>query len=170
MLVVPTLLLMGLVKFPPYLCAATKTARDVATEYTDMPIGSILPHKFKKYTVNGESYAELQDYHDDRPICSMIEVYVDNFMRVVIPISKSQLQHTAAAVMTGIHDVFPANDDDYGDDPISEKKLKKCEGQYSTVKTLLGFDFDGINKTMWLEMAKQEKLLTILRGWICTGH
>jgi hypothetical protein len=72
--------------------------------------------------------------------------------------------------MTGIHDVFPANDEDDGDDPISEKKLKKFEGQYSTIKTLLGFDFDGVNKTMWLETAKREKLLTILRGWIRTGH
>jgi hypothetical protein len=51
--------------------------------------------------------------------------------------------HTAAAVMTGIHDVFSANNDDNGDDHISEKKLKKLEGQYSTIKTLLGFDFDG---------------------------
>ena len=39
-----------------------------------------------------------------------------------------------------------------------------------TIKTLLGFDFDGINKTMWLEPAKRKKLLTILRGWIRTGH
>ena len=170
LLVVPTSLQMGWVESPPYFCAATETARDVATEYTEMPIGSLPPHKFAKYTVDGESYAELQDVHDNRSFRSMIEVYVDDFMSIVIPISKSQLQHTAAAVMTGIHDVFPANDEDDGDDPISEKKLKKGEGQYSTVKTLLGFDFDGINKTMWLEAAKREKLLTILRGWIRTGH
>ena len=72
--------------------------------------------------------------------------------------------------MTGIHDVFPADNDNDDDDPISEKKLKKLEGQYSTIKTLLGFDFDGIGKTMWLEAAKREKLLTILRGWIRNGH
>ena len=171
MLVVPTSLQMGWVESPPYFCAATETARDVATEYTDMPIGSIPHHKFEKYTIDGESYADLQDEgEDDKPFRSMIEVYVDDFMSLVIPISKSQLLHTAAAVMTGIHDVFPANDEDDGDDPISEKKLKKFEGQYSTIKTLLGFDFDGVNKTMWLETAKREKLLTILRGWIRTGH
>jgi len=44
------------------------------------------------------------------------------------------------------------------------------EAQYATLKMLLGFDFDGINKTMWLESAKRKKLLTILRGWIRTGH
>jgi hypothetical protein len=36
-------------------------------------------------------------------------------------------------------------------------------------KTLLGFDFDGEEKTMWLKEATREKLLTILKGWICTG-
>ena len=100
----------------------------------------------------------------------MLEVYVDDFMSLVIPVSKSQLKHTADAVMMGIHDIFPANDLDDGDDPISEKKLKNLEGQYSTEKTLLGFDFDGICKTMWLESAKREKLLTILRGWTRTGR
>ena len=36
MLVVPTLLQMGCVKSPPYFCAATETACDIAAEYTDM--------------------------------------------------------------------------------------------------------------------------------------
>jgi hypothetical protein len=170
MLVMPTSLQMGWVISLPYFCAATETARDIATKYTDMPIGSIPPHKFVRYTIDGESYAELPDDHDGRAFLTMIEVYVDDFMSLVIPISKSQLLHTASAVMTGIHDVFPANDEDDGDDPISEKKLKKLEGQYSTIKTLLGFDFDGVTKTMWLESAKRKNLLTILRGWIRTGH
>ncbi len=34
---------------------------------------------------------------------------------------------------------------------------------------LLGFNFDGLAKTMWLELAKREKLLTILKGWIWVG-
>ena len=155
---------------PPYFCAATETARDIATEYTDMPVGLLPDHKFTGYTVGGESYSGLPYDHHGHTFRSMIEVYVDDFMSLVIPVSQSQLVHTAVAVMTGIHDVFPANDDDNGDDPISEKKLKKLKGQYSTIKTLLGFDFDGKSKTMWLEAAKCEKLLTILRGWIRTGH
>jgi hypothetical protein len=67
--------------------------------------------------------------------------------------------------MTGIHYVFPLNIVN-SNDPISEKKLKKGEGQYSTLKTLLGFDFDGKQKTLWLEEKKQAKLLTTLKGWI----
>jgi hypothetical protein len=121
-----------------------------------MPVGSLPTHKFAKYVVGGESYAALPQDHNDKPFRTMLEVYVDDFMSLVIPVSKSQLKHTADAVMTGIHDVFPTNDLDDGDNPISEKKLKKLEGQYSTEKTLLGFDFDGIHKTMWLEAAKRK--------------
>jgi hypothetical protein len=157
MLVVPTSLQMGWVESPPYFCPASETARDIATEYTDMPVGSLPTHKFAKYVVGGESFGALRQDHTDQPFRTMLEVYVDDFMSLVIPVSQSQLQHTANAVMMGIHDIFPANDVDDSDDPISEKKLIKLEGQYSTEKTLLGFDFDGNNKTMWLEAAKRKK-------------
>jgi hypothetical protein len=94
-----------------------------------------------------------------------LEVYVDNFMSIAIPTSREQLEHVATAIMTGIHDVFPA-DIINSDDPISEKKLLKGEGQYSLLKTLLGFDFDGKQNTMWLEEKKGAKLLTILHSWL----
>ena len=87
MLVVPTSLQMGWVESPPYFCAATETARDIATEYIDMPVGAIPAHKFSKYTVGGESYSDLQEDHDGEPFWTMIEVYVDDFMSLVIPIS-----------------------------------------------------------------------------------
>jgi hypothetical protein len=98
----------------------------------------------------------------------MVEVYVDDFMSLVIPVSQEQLQHVVAAIRTGIHDVFPPVTNN-SNDPISEKKLRAQEGLYLTCKTLLGLDFDGTAKKMWLEAAKQEKLLTILKGWIQTG-
>jgi hypothetical protein len=67
--------------------------------------------------------------------------------------------------MMGIHDIFLA-DDNNSNDPISEKKLKQRDGEYATTKTILGFDFDGVNKTIWLEEAKRAHLLTVLHGWI----
>ncbi len=84
-----------------------------------------------------------------------MKVYVDDFMSLVIPVSREQLHHVATAMMMGFHDVFPP-DDNNGNNPILEKKLKKAEGQYSIQKTLLGFDFDGSAKTMWLKLAKRE--------------
>jgi hypothetical protein len=95
----------------------------------------------------------------------MVKVYVDDFMSLVIPVTREQHRHVANAIMHGIHDVFSPDEDD-SNDPTSEKKLKKGEGRYETRKTLLGFDFDGEAKTMWLEDAKWEKLLTIFKGWI----
>ena len=71
----------------------------------------------------------------------------------------------ATAIMTGIHDVFPEDIVD-SNDPISEKKLLKGVGQYALLKTMLGFDFDGKQKTMCLEEEKQAKLLTILHSWL----
>ena len=37
------------------------------------------------------------------------------------------------------------------------KNMVKGEGTYLTRKPLLGFDFDGQEKTMWLESAKHKK-------------
>jgi hypothetical protein len=54
--------------------------------------------------------------------------------------------------MTGIHDVFPGDEID-SNNPISDKKLKQLDGEYSTKKTILGFDFDGNEKNIWLEEA-----------------
>ena len=48
-------------------------------------------------------------------------------------------------MMTGIQNVLE-NDKNDGDNPISEKKPIILQGQYSMVKTLLGFDFDGVDK------------------------
>jgi hypothetical protein len=98
----------------------------------------------------------------------MTEINVDDFMSVIIPHSKQQLCHTARATMMGIHDVFPPDDVDENN-PISLKKLLKGDGQYSTEKCLLGFDFNGDDKTLWLE-AKRQALLTILHGWLRTAR
>ena len=70
--------------------------------------------------------------------------------------------------MTGIHDVSLPDTVD-SNEPISKKKLVKLEGRYSTQKILFGFDFDGIAKTTWLDVAKWEKLLTILESWVQSG-
>ena len=75
------------------------------------------------------------------------------------------MEHVARGILHGIHDVFPPSADNTTD-PILAKKLRKGEGTFDTTKCLLGFDFDGINKTIWLEEAKRTSLLTILHQWI----
>jgi hypothetical protein len=146
-----------------------ETARDVAKEYIKMPINSLHDHKFVKYTVGNKEYEALPARATkNMGFLYMVEVYVDDFMSLVIPISQDQLRHVAMAIMMGIHDVFLL-DANESNNPISKRKLIKDEGRYSSQKTLLGFDFNGSAKTMRLESAKREKLFTILKGWIRAG-
>ena len=71
----------------------------------------------------------------------------------------------ANAVMAGVHDIFPADEEDTAD-PISYKKLLKLEGMWALTKDILGFTFDGDNKTLWLESPKRDALLTTMKQWI----
>ncbi len=121
------------------------------TEYIETKISLLPSHKFKHYAVDSPNYTDLPEIAiESKGFGYMVEVYVNNFMSLVIPVSWEQLRHVANAIMHGIHDVFPPDEDD-SNEPISEKKLQKGEGRYDTRKTLLGIDFDGEGKTMWLE-------------------
>ena len=157
---------MGWVESPPYFCAATETARGITTTYIETGIGTLPNHKFEHYTCGAEAFDTLPAVADANNVFRYaLEVYVDDFISIVIPPSQEQLRHMANAIMEGIHDIFPSDDDD-ANDPISEKKLLKRDGQYDVLKTLLGFEFDDVGKTLWLEAAKREKLLTTLHTWI----
>jgi hypothetical protein len=59
-----------------------------------------------------------------------LEVYVSNFMSIVIPTLREQLEHITMVVTTGIHNVLPTDVFD-GNGLISEKKLLKGDSQYS---------------------------------------
>ncbi len=58
-LVIPTSLQMGWVELPPYFCAATETARDIALDYCNTPIGSLPLHKFNKHLTVDKDYNSL---------------------------------------------------------------------------------------------------------------
>ena len=161
--VVPTSLQMGWIESPPYFCTASETARDIAVEYCEMAVGSLPTHKFVEKTQPGEEEAKLCG--ESERLRYLIEVYVDDFISFVLAPSEEQLRHVATAVMHGIHDVFTPDADEERD-PISAKKLRKGDGAFSTRKCVLGFDFDGAEKKIWLEEEKRATLLAILKGWI----
>jgi hypothetical protein len=143
-LVVSTSLQMGWVESPPYFCLASKMARDIAEVYTNTPVGSLPPHKFMHHTCGDAEASKLpKTSHTPTMLRYRLEVYMDAFMSVVISTSQEQLNLVATAVLTKIHNIFPSNITNK-DNPISEIKIIKGEGQYSTLKILLGFNFDGI--------------------------
>jgi hypothetical protein len=68
-LVVPTLLQMGRVESPPYFCAATETARDIALDYSNTPIESLSPHKFVTQITGGKDFDMLLETSEDHNRC-----------------------------------------------------------------------------------------------------
>ena len=128
-------------------------------------MGTTGEHKFHKLTRDSEEYRALPATAQRRGLRYLVEVYVDDFVALAMAVSKAQLDHVAGGVMHGIHDVFPSNEDD-NEDAISLKKLRKHEGTWMLRKEILGFEFDGEEKTLWLEERKRNVLLTVLKGWI----
>jgi hypothetical protein len=79
----------------------------VAIDYSNTKIGSIPLHKFTHYT-QGE---EADHIHTVKgaTLRYCLEVFVDDFMSLVILTTKEQLDHVTSTIMTGIHDIFPPN-------------------------------------------------------------
>jgi hypothetical protein len=166
-LVVPSALQMGWVESPAYFCAASETARDVATEYIETPLNSTVDHKFVSHAMAGADVTSLpcNGQHDDFKY--FVEVYVDDFIPLAIASSQKQLRHIANSVLHGIHDVFPSRHDEM-EDPISMKKIRKGDGKWALQKDILGFHFNGNvgKKTIQLEAPKRDFLLETLHRWI----
>ena len=155
---------MGWVESPPFFCAASETARDVAQDYCETKLGTLPTHKFTSYVIGNQDYENLPERDElIKFFRYLLEVYVDDFVTLVISASRELLRHVSTGTMTGIRDVFLV-DEINDNDPISKKKLKQLDGEYSTKKTILGFDFDRVNKTIWLEEVKRAHLLTVLHG------
>ena len=97
-MVVPTSLQMGWVESPPFFCAASETARDIIEEYIETPILSLPKHKFIKHVMTSDMVQELPTAGEELTNFSyMVEVYVDDFMSLVIPVTQEQLEHVATA-------------------------------------------------------------------------
>ena len=91
---------MGCVESPPFFGAASETARDVAPDYCEAKIGTLPPHKFTNYVTGNQAYDELPERDDSRNnFRYLLEVYVDNFVSLVIPTSREQLRHVSTDTM-----------------------------------------------------------------------
>ena len=64
---------------------------------------------------------------------------------------------------------FPRGPNAFKQSHLSKKKMLKGDGDYRSTKSILGFKFDGVEKTIWLEDEKRMTLLTILKSWLRTA-
>jgi hypothetical protein len=91
-LAIPTSLQMGWVESPPYFCAAMETVRDIAMEYINTPVASLPHHKFTKYIIGDQDFNALPESTVQSTGCVyLVEMYVDDFINLIIPRSKAQL-------------------------------------------------------------------------------
>jgi hypothetical protein len=91
-----------------------------------------------KYVTGDDTFHAFDNMEVNKipcPLQYVLEVYVNNFMAIFIPTTREQMLHVANATMQGIHDCFPANDND-DNDPILLSEMKKGESNLSTRKTL----------------------------------
>lgn len=174
-IVIPSALQMGWKLSPPYFCAASESARDVAETLLTQSVGSLQAHKDEKWMLGSLRLTELHDWTaKDLPpdetetakdkLLRLLEVYVDDFIGLIQSDDPKELQHFARALLHGIHSVFPTPERSghTGADPVSLKKLMAGDGLWETRKEILGWILDGVERTIELPPDKVEKIVGIL--------
>jgi hypothetical protein len=94
----------------------------------------------------------------------VIKVYVDDYILGVIEdLDRTLVRRVARAALYGIHSIFPPpriTGHEGGKDPISEKKLAKGDAKFQEGKIILGFLFNGTNRTVQLPTDKADGIIT----------
>ena len=110
-----------------------------------------------------DEYETLPSGRLSLTLAHCLEVYVNDFITMVVPRTKEDLNHLSRALLHAIHDVFPSSPDNPGEDPVALKKLKKMEGAWAVRKDILGWVFDGKAKTMELPEDKRVELMRLTK-------
>jgi hypothetical protein len=97
---------MGWVDSAPYSCAASDTARDIAVNSNEAKIWHFTKAQIRTLGRNGNRMGQHDKLH------YVLEVYVDAVISCIVPTTKRQVKHVAQGILHGIHDVFPASEDD----------------------------------------------------------
>jgi hypothetical protein len=168
-LVIPSSLQMGWTDSPSYFCAASKTGRDVAESLVNEPEGSLEAHPLEHMMTSTETFPEPPEREgdiSDEQWARLMEVYVDDFIQAAQTTDPDRLLHMSRAILHGIHSVFPppAVTGHDGEDPVSQKKLEQGDGRWATRKEILGWIFDGQNRTIELPTDKVDKITAELHS------
>lgn len=197
LIVIPQALQMGWTSSPAYFCASTETGRDVAEFLSTMPelpehpmehhmVGTTNPATSGPPPQPGPATTEpppvylpkVPDPSSDsfhlykQQFRKLYEVYVDDYIGLVQSPDPEVLRHHSRALLHAIHQIFPpVTGEDKSDDPISYKKLVlEGEGVWDTRKEILGWIFEGINRTMELPPQKLKNLLAKIKQILRSGH
>ena len=164
-LVVPDSLQMGWSESPPFFCAATETARDVAASAL-RDNNEATPHPMEDIMMNID-WTTIPAHKAEPALTkflTLLEVYVDDFIALVQSTDPTQLRTVSRHLLHAIDNVFP-NPSITGSKmgpAISNKKLIE-EGTWETRKEILGWLLDGIARTIELPPKKAEAILTTIK-------
>ena len=75
-------------RIPPYFGAASETGRDVAEQYVERPLGTLPQHKFASHVAQGEDFNSMPKASNDKRLNYLLEVFVDDYISLVIPTSQ----------------------------------------------------------------------------------
>jgi hypothetical protein len=152
-IVVPSAVQMGWVESPPLFCTITESARALTQHLVDTNV-DLPPHPFEaKMNIQ---HVPLQA-HADVP-SKLMQVYVNNFCYASTEAKDGcHIPRIRCASIHGIHSFFPQPEVTGhvdGKEPISDPKLEKGNGNFTSDKEMIGFIFDGIKRTVRLPPAK----------------
>ena len=142
-IVVPSAVRIVWVESPPLFCAITESARDITQHLVDTKVNLPL-HPFEaKMNIQHvplRARAEVPS--------KLLQVYVDDFCYASMESKDGcHIPRIHHASIHGIHSYFPQPEVTGhvdGKEPISNPKLDKGDGNFTSNKEMIGFLFDGI--------------------------
>jgi hypothetical protein len=182
----PMALPMGWVNSPPYFCAASETAADLANEKAMKNVHP-LPHRLENDAntlpveplcpvLTSDAAAAVPIPHRDNPMLvkdrntrrklGRFDLYVDDYVGTMQGGPKRKLQMTRI-LLQSIDEIFrPLDDADspFRQEPASVKKMKKGDASWETRKLILGWIIDTILMTLEMPAHRQERLHEILHS------
>ena len=152
-IVVPSAVQMGWVESPPLFCAVTETARDLTQYLVDNAVDlPPLPLEDKISVEHVPSRART-----GTPT-KLLQVYVDDFCHAATQsLDGTHIPLIRRASIHGIHAVFPepaVTGHENGKDPLSMKKIDQGDGNFESKKDMIGFSFNGVQRTIHLPPVK----------------
>ena len=163
-LIIPDALQMGWSESPPFFCAATETARDIADTYYRNN-DQLPPHPDEKTVMNIDwTNIPRAEFDKDAALLHLLEVYIDDFIAMIQCTDIPELTRLTRCILHGITDIFPPPDVSGSTmgPPISTKKLED-EGAWEIRKEILGWVLDGLHRTIQLPAKKCQALRDTLR-------
>ena len=175
-LVIPEALQMGWGESPPFFCAATETARDIAQHNFDT--NKVMPSQPMEEIMMDIDWTTIptpaslpESEKDKRKFLSVLEVYIDDFIGLIQSTDADHLLRLSRTILSAITNVFPPPEitNSTMGPPVSVKKLI-AEGTWDTRKEILGWLFDGIARTIELPENKGRTIRTETKRLIRTKN